>query len=136
MLNAKILKRVKATGKVALKVNKTIKSKRQKICQLIDDFWIYWCNPNKYSSIKKSRNKTTGLIEDIWVSGVWPHRHHIIRKDKSVFIISIKTGNRYLPLTAKGEEEIHIKISEKENIEEILASIKASVNSGKADKWL
>jgi hypothetical protein len=136
MLNAKILKRVKATGKAAPKINKTIRSKRDKICRLIDEFWIYWCNPDKYSALKKSRNKSTGLIEDIWVSGIWPHRHHIIRKDKAFFVISIKTGNRYLPLTLHGEEEIHIKTSEKENIEEILASIKASVQNGEADKWL
>ncbi len=136
MLDRRIIKQSNARGRAVKKVDSLIKNKRFSLCKLIDEYWIYWKNPNEYTYSKKVKDKITNIVSEVWSSGKWPHRHHIIRKEKNTFVISIKCGKNYLPLTPRGDEELVINASESNNIEEILANIKNSINKGKADKWL
>ena len=136
MLDKKLLLQTKAKGRSIKKIGHVIKRKREKICRLIDEYWIYWKNPEEYTTSKKVKQEGANSASEIWTTGSWPHKHHIIRKEKNFLVISIKNGNRFLPLTPRGNEELLINISEIDNLEEILANIKSRIQEGKADKWL
>ena len=136
MLDRKIIKQTNARGRAVKKIDSVIKKKRTSLCKIIDEYWLYWKNPTEYTYSKKVKDKITNAINEVWSSGKWPHKHHIIKKEKNILVISIKNGNRFLPLTPKGDEELVINISEINSLEEILANIKNSIQEGKADKWL
>ena len=115
--------------------------RRQKLCDRIDEFWVYYQNPEKFSYEKKRKDPLTGQRESIFITGVWRDKYPIVDEKKGMLRIRLRHKSKFLPLTKGGETEIYMPPQHDTRkgtmiLEDLLATIKESILAGKYDDYL
>ena len=113
-----------------------IARKREKLCTRIDEFWVYYQNPDKFSFEKKQKCPHTGQRETVFISGVWRDKYPIVQDYKNSLRIRLRHGAKFLPLTASGQTELFMPHGNDLALEDLLATLKDAVLSGQYDELL
>jgi hypothetical protein len=130
MLEYNILEKFNITARHTER-NLYIARAREYVSNLIDEFWRFYKNPDDYVSKISGNDETL----DCYVPGVWSEGDLLVQKSNGETLVRIPFAGNYIPLTHSGRTELLIFNPTLEVIEEVLAEIKAAINSGKADKF-
>ena len=131
VLSSKLITRLGAKARRIPHDEASILAGRRAVVELIDEFWIFYRNPDDYSAVED-------LAAPIpcYVTGVWTQSEPLISRAPEGLIIRIPYAGSYLPLTSDGRDEIVLTAATLAELEEILATIKHAVLTGRADKFL
>lgn len=110
--------------------------KREKLCDRINEFWIYYQNPDKFSFEKKQKCPHTGQRESIFITGTWRDKYPIVQEHQNMIRIRLRHKAKFLPLTTNGQTELFMPQGNDLALEDLLATLKDAVLSGKYDDFL
>lgn len=136
MLKSKTLAGLSAKARRTAEVPRPVASARAGLIALIDEFWRYWCNPDDYSYVEKRLDPVSGKLQQVHVAARWRDDHPLLTVEDGLTVLSIRWGDRLLPLTARGEQEIILEVATRDVVEQLLAEIKHAVKSGALDTHL
>ena len=131
VLSSKLITRLGAKARRIPHDETSILAGRRAVVELIDEFWIFYRNPDDYSAVEDPAAPIP-----CYVTGVWTQSEPLISRAPEGLIIRIPYAGSYLPLTSDGRDEIVLTAATLAELEEILATIKHAVVTGRADKFL
>lgn len=136
MLKPKTLSSLNAKARRVPDVPRAVAQARAALAARIDDYWRFWCNPDDYSFVERREDPATGKIRDVHVLARWRDDHPLLSTAEGRTVLSIRWGDRLLPLTSRGEQEIVLDVATRDIVEALLAEIKHAVKSGALDAHL